>query len=101
MTQAYAQAGFALCNQSYVDRAVKAAGFIETNFCVNGDLLRTCYVTLSGSVVNLDIPIKACVDDYSNVIGGMIDVFQATGDVKWLKLAVKVRLVGGYQGFSE
>jgi uncharacterized protein YyaL (SSP411 family) len=51
--------------------------------------------------VNLEIPIKACVDDYSNVIGGMIDVFQATGNVKWLKLAVKVRLFGRYQGFAE
>jgi uncharacterized protein YyaL (SSP411 family) len=91
MTSAYAQAGFALGEQSYIDRAVKAAEFIENNFYFEGKFLRTCYVTDSGLVTNLDSPIFACVDDYCNVIGAMIDLFQATGNVKYLNTAVDMQ----------
>jgi len=91
MTAAFAQAGFLFSNQFYIDRAVKAIAFMEKNFFVDGDLLRTCYSDKNGLVVNLAKPIPGCVDDFANVIGALLDVFQATMNKKYLELALKLQ----------
>jgi len=90
MTGAFAQAGFLFSDDSYIRRAVKSIGFMEENFLVDGDLLRTCYSNQEGLITNLAKPIPGCVDDFANVIGALLDLFQATSLPKYIKLALEV-----------
>lgn len=72
--------------------AACAAG--QIHLLRDGDLLRTCYSDGVGSghrITNLQAPIYGCVDDFSNVIAGAIDLFQATGHAKWIKLALDLQ----------
>lgn len=93
MTGAFAQAGFVFSNEAYIERAIKAIAFIEENFILNRDLLRTCYSNKDGNIVNLENPISACVDDFSNVIGALLEVFQSTSKAHYLRLALEVRFL--------
>lgn len=77
---AYARAGLVLGDRQYVDRAVKAAGFILQN-CRENDGLTRSYQEGTGRG-------DAYLDDYAFLIGALLDLFEATGDGQWLERAV-------------
>jgi uncharacterized protein YyaL (SSP411 family) len=95
MISGYARAGMALNSQEYIERAVQAMEFlIKYVFKSEGksfDLLRSCYRDEDNQgVVNLKTPIYGCVDDFANLVGASIDLYQATYDIKYLHQAIKV-----------
>jgi len=95
MISGFAKAGMALRNPDYISRAAQAMDFLVKYVFVpdgkgNFDLKRTCYRDEKGEdVVNLQIPILGCVDDFANLVAASLELFHATSDVKYLKQAVQ------------
>lgn len=79
MIHALAQAGPVLGEPRYVQAAAKAADFILAKMRVDGDLRRTFK---DGEARNV-----AVLDDYAFVIEGLLSLFEATGEARWLTAA--------------
>jgi len=88
MIAAYAKAGAVFKNHEYTKAAVTAADFLLSKMRdKNGRLLRL-YAAPPGSQ-----PIgrgPAFLDDYSYFVHGLLNLFDATGDRKWLAAAVQL-----------
>jgi uncharacterized protein YyaL (SSP411 family) len=79
---AFARAGLILADEHYVERAVKTARFI-LQYCNEKE-------KLSRSFQEGKARGSAYLDDYAFLIGALIDLFEATGDGRWLEKAVKL-----------
>ncbi|CAG7836894.1 unnamed protein product [Allacma fusca] len=95
MISAFARAGAALENPSYVQKAVEAMNFVN-KYLLNpeGDIFRSCYRngdSNSSPIVLLDIPILGCVDDFANLISANLDLFDATGDLQYLQRGIELQ----------
>ncbi len=76
---ALAAAGTLLDRPSYVERAVATADFLLDNLIVDGRLRR---VWMDGAAHHL-----GCLDDHANLADGLIELFLATSDPRWLRAA--------------
>lgn len=84
MIGAYARAAAALNHPEYVETASRAAEFILTKARdPQGRLLHTY---ASGQA-----KLNAYLDDYASMIDGLISLYDATEDVKWLKAAKQLQ----------
>lgn len=77
---AHAQAGLVLNDSRFTKRAVKAAQFIFDKLYQEGRLLR--------SFKDGQAKYNAYLDDYAFLTAGLLDLYEATGDVQWLKKAI-------------
>ncbi|XP_046407869.1 spermatogenesis-associated protein 20 [Ischnura elegans] len=89
MISGYANAGQALQDPSFVERAIKAAHFIEKYLYQkeSGKLLRSCYRGSDGGIAQIPVPIEGFSDDYAFVIQGFLDTAEASHDpaiISWL-----------------
>lgn len=92
MIRGLSVAAQALGKPEYLERAVEALQFCRKYLLTpDFDLYRTCYAEEGGKVGNLEEPIRGCVDDFANLISGCLGVFQASGDLDVLDLAVKLQ----------
>jgi len=80
MISAHAQAALVLSDARYADRAGRAADFVLTKMRKNGRLLRS----YMGGQARHD----GYLDDYAFLIAGLLDLYEATGNPRWLKEAV-------------
>ncbi len=80
MLRSFAEAGAALGRADYFDAAVKNAGFLTTVMCPQGRLLRTYR--------NGEAKLLGYLEDYSCVADGLIALYEATLDLRWLENAV-------------
>ncbi|XP_060521819.1 spermatogenesis-associated protein 20 [Cylas formicarius] len=88
MVSGFAKAGFVLKNQSYIDRAIRAADFVR-RFLYDeerGTLLRCCYGDGAG-VAQTTHPVDGFLDDYAFLIRGLLDLYEASLDADWLQWA--------------
>ncbi len=76
---AFARAGFVLGEERYLEAARGAARFIRDDMLVDGRLRRTFR---AGEARH-----AAVLDDYAFVIQGLLELFEATGEVEWLDFA--------------
>jgi len=76
MISALAKGGSVLGEARYVQAAAKAAAFVLESLRVDGRLMR---YWRAGRVVE-----KAFLDDYAMLILGLIDLYEATFDSRWL-----------------
>ncbi|HSW00672.1 MAG TPA: thioredoxin domain-containing protein [Sedimentisphaerales bacterium] len=76
MISALAKGGSVLGEARYVQAATKAAAFVLESLRVDGRLMR---YWRAGRVVE-----KAFLDDYAMLILGLIDLYEATFDSRWL-----------------
>jgi len=76
MIQAYAKAYQAFQNKDYLGKAQKAAHFIKENLDIKGTLYRSSFM---GNVSS-----KATLDDYAYLIAGLLDLYEADFDDKWI-----------------
>ena len=82
---AFAEAGFALDEPSYAEAARRAARFLLDRMRVDGRLQRSFFHgKLSG---------EGYLDDYANVISGLISLFETTGEMEWLQEAIALEEV--------
>jgi uncharacterized protein YyaL (SSP411 family) len=84
MISAFARAGLALDDASYVQSAGRAADFVLTSMRDdNGRLWRSAR---DGQAEN-----PAFVEDYAFMIAGLLDLYEADGAVRWLREAVALQ----------
>ncbi len=76
---ALATAGVWLDRPDYIARARETAEFILANLSTDGRLRRTW---MEGEAHHL-----GCLDDYANLIDGLLDLFIATSETRWLRTA--------------
>ena len=79
MMAAFANAGSVFGNAEYIDVARKNAEFIFRELYHDGRLMRTW----KGGAAKLN----GYVEDYANVADALIVLFEATGEIEWLKRA--------------
>ena len=82
MISAYARAGLILGEPKYIDRAALAAEFIKTHLIKKGRLFRSYK---DGAHKH-----NAYLDDYAFYTAAVIDLYEATHDVKWLTFAIEL-----------
>ena len=73
---AFARAGMAFGRRGWIARAVQAADFVLTHMRVAGRLHRTWRRGVLGP--------PAVLEDHSHLILALLDLLEATGDVRWL-----------------
>ncbi|MEJ7624369.1 MAG: thioredoxin domain-containing protein [Pyrinomonadaceae bacterium] len=82
MLAAFAEAAAVLANVDYLQIARENADFILTQLQKDGNLLRTWK---AGSA-----KLNAYVEDYSNVADGLLELFRASGEVRYLSEAKRL-----------
>ena len=80
MLRSFAEAGAVLGRADYLEAAVKNAEFLTTVMCPQGRLLRTYR--------NGEAKLLGYLEDYSCVADGLIALYEATLDLRWLENAV-------------
>jgi uncharacterized protein YyaL (SSP411 family) len=85
MVSALAKAGFALGEPRYVEAGSRAADFILTSMLREGRLSR---VALDGEVGG-----PAFLEDYAFLITGLIDLYEASGEPRWIEAALSLQAV--------
>jgi uncharacterized protein YyaL (SSP411 family) len=85
MISAYARAAQILDEPRYADNAAQAAKFLRANLYDNkSKLLFRSFREGRGNV-------EGFADDYAFVIQGLLDLYEASFDVEWLKLALDLQ----------
>ena len=82
MLRSFAEAGAALGCSDYLQAAVKNAGFLTTVMRPQGRLLRTYR--------NGEAKLLGYLEDYSCVADGLIALYEATLDLRWLEHAIAI-----------
>jgi uncharacterized protein YyaL (SSP411 family) len=84
MISAFARAGLALDEADYVQAAAHAADYVLTS--MRDDRGRLFRSSRDGKAEN-----PAFVEDYAFMIGGLLDLYEADGAVRWLREAVALQ----------
>jgi uncharacterized protein YyaL (SSP411 family) len=82
MISAHARAGLILGESIYINRAVKAANFILENLYIQSRLYRIYKDNRAKQM--------AFLNDYAFFIAALIDLYEATHDIIWLKKAIEL-----------
>src|SRR5205814_925576 len=85
MISAYSRAAQVLDDPRYLEIATRAAKFLRTNLYEEKSKL--LYRNYRGGRSN----IEGFADDYAFVIQGLLDLYEASLDVQWLKFAVELQ----------
>jgi uncharacterized protein YyaL (SSP411 family) len=85
MISAFARASLPLGEDGYAKRPERAANFILTHLKKDGRLLRRYRGGRPGP--------DGYLDDYAFLIAGMLDLYEASGDWRWLKEAIALDAV--------
>jgi uncharacterized protein YyaL (SSP411 family) len=85
MLSALAKAGFALDEPRYLDAGSRAADFMLQSMLREGRLFR---VSLDGEVGG-----PAFLGDYAFLIAGLIDLYEASGETRWIGAALSLQAV--------
>jgi uncharacterized protein len=80
MISAYAKAGLILNNPDYTQQALNSAHFIFNNLLKKGRLLR--------SYKDNQAKHNAYLNDYAFLIAGLLDLYEVTYDIQWMKKAI-------------
>ncbi|HUF02955.1 MAG TPA: thioredoxin domain-containing protein [Aridibacter sp.] len=79
MLAAFAEAAFVLKDERYLEAAKKNADFLLSEMLGSGDLLRTWKEGRA--------KLRAYIEDYANLADGLIELYQASGEAKYLDAA--------------
>jgi uncharacterized protein YyaL (SSP411 family) len=85
MISALAKSGFALGEPRYVEAAIQSADMILTSMRENDRLFR---ISLAGGVSG-----PAFLEDYAFLIAALIDVYEASGEPRWIETALALQSV--------
>jgi uncharacterized protein YyaL (SSP411 family) len=95
MISAFARAAQVLDEPRYLEIAIRAANFLRANLYVEESKL--LYRNYRGGRSN----IEGFADDYAFVIQGLLDLYEASFDVGWLKFAVELQETQDHLFFDE
>jgi uncharacterized protein YyaL (SSP411 family) len=85
MISAYARGARVLDEPRYLEMATRAAKFLRTN--LYDEKSKLLYRNYRGGRSD----IEAFADDYAFVIQGLLDIYEASFDIEWLKFAVELQ----------
>src|SRR5437773_7382439 len=85
MISAYARAAQVLDEPRYFESATRAANFVRAHLWDNSK--KTLYRSYRKGRGN----VEGFADDYAFVIQGLLDLYEASFDVEWLKLAIELQ----------
>lgn len=85
MISAFARAGQILDERTYIEAATRAAKFVRAN--LYDDKAKTLFRNYRRS----RSAIEGFADDYAFVIQGLLDLYEASFDVAWLKFALELQ----------
>ena len=85
MISAFVYGAFVLGGQGYLEQAARSAGFIWDNMYKDGGLKR--------SWKNGEAYIEAYLDDYAFFISALLDLFEVSGELKWLERAIELNRI--------
>jgi len=85
MISAMARGGFVLGEPEFTESATRAAEFVLGRMSVDGRLRRSY---MDGRARH-----DAYLDDYSFLAAGLLDLFEVTGDPRWLREAIRLHAV--------
>jgi uncharacterized protein YyaL (SSP411 family) len=85
MISALAKAGFALDERRYLDAASRSAEMILTSMRNEGRLARLALADEVGGA--------AFLDDYAFLIAGLIDLYEGSGEPRWIQAALSLQSV--------
>ena len=80
MISALSRAAFVLDDEHFAERATRAADFVLTRMRVDGRLRR--------SFKDGQARLRGYLEDYAFVIAGLLDLFETTGEPRWLREAM-------------
>ncbi len=83
MISAFSKTGAALREPRYLEAATKAANFLRKNLTAQGRLLRS-WRGEAGSIAGF-------AEDYAFLIQGLLDLYEASWDIDWLKWALELQ----------
>jgi uncharacterized protein len=95
MISAYARAAQVLDDARYLEIATRAAKFLEANLYEEKSKL------LYRSYRDGRSDIEGFADDYALVIQGLLDLYEASFDIEWLKFAVELQGIQDRLFFDE
>ena len=95
MISAYARAAQVLDDPRYLQIATRAANFLRTN--LYDEKSKLLYRNYRGGRSD----IEGFADDYAFVIQGLLDLYEASFDVEWLKFAVELQETQNRLFFDE
>ncbi|XP_073945431.1 spermatogenesis-associated protein 20 isoform X2 [Choristoneura fumiferana] len=89
MISGLAQAGQGLGEKDYVEDAIKTANFIKQYLYdpVEKTLIHSCYRAADGSIAQIAKPIRGFLDDYAFLVRSLLDLYEASLDLRWLNWA--------------
>jgi uncharacterized protein YyaL (SSP411 family) len=90
MLRAFAEAGFALGTERYVDAATHNADFLLRTMRPEGRLLRTYKPALSGVEGDGTAKLKGYLEDYAMLIDGLLATYQAAFEARFLQAAIEL-----------
>jgi len=82
MISAHARAGLILGESQYIERAAKAAQFVLDKLFIRNRLYRSYKDNYAKH--------KAYLDDYAFFIAALLDLYEASHDIRWLKKAIEL-----------
>ena len=85
MISAYARGAQVLNSSRYLENAVRAAKFVRSQLW--NEKNKTLYRAYRGGRGT----VEGFADDYAFVIQGMVDLYEASFDVEWLKFAIELQ----------
>ena len=83
MISAFAKAGAALGDARYIEASTRGADFVRTRLLPDGDLRRSWRGSMSD--------IAGFAEDYAFFIQGLLDLYEAGFDLRWMKLATELQ----------
>ncbi|KAM7371186.1 hypothetical protein PAMP_010677 [Pampus punctatissimus] len=94
MLSAYARVGAVLGDKALLERAVQAGHFLKKHLwdAERQTILRSCYRGDEMEVEQISPPISGFMDDYSFIICGLLDLYEATLQTEWLQWAEELQL---------
>merc|ERR1711962_1038493 len=92
MVSALARSGAGLKNEKYLKMATRAGSFLRDQMINSstGTILRSLYGS-GENLVQLETPIQGFLEDYTNSVQAMLDLYTATLDEDWLELAKRLQ----------
>jgi uncharacterized protein YyaL (SSP411 family) len=95
MISAYARAAQALDEPRYLEIATRGANFVRAHLSDNA------HKTLFRSYRDGRSAVEGFADDYAFVIQGLLDLYETSFDIEWLKLAVELQQTQDQLFFDE
>ncbi|XP_048026428.1 spermatogenesis-associated protein 20 isoform X1 [Megalobrama amblycephala] len=94
MLSGFARVGAVLGDKALLERAERAAYFLQKYLWDEEGqrILHSCYRGNNMEVEQVASPISGFLDDYTFVVCGLLDLFEATQRVRWLQWAEELQL---------